>query len=114
MSAYTTPLDYWNTPQSARRNRVHTHLDTRTEDEDPDDNEHWFGCRATEPGFAGDIGAIEVWLIDLLIDWLMMMTTTTTTTTMMIMVMVMVMITTMTTLPQITAQRTDETIDHSG
>ena len=26
--------------------------------------EHWFGCRATEPGFAGDIGAIEVWLID--------------------------------------------------
>ena len=29
--------------------------------------EHWFGCRATEPGFAGDIGAIEIWLI----DWLM-------------------------------------------
>ena len=29
--------------------------------------EHWFGCRATEPGFAWDIGAIEVWLI----DWLM-------------------------------------------
>ena len=26
--------------------------------------EHWFGCRATEPGFARDIGAIEVWLID--------------------------------------------------
>ena len=25
---------------------------------------HWFGCRATEPGFTGDIGAIEVWLID--------------------------------------------------
>ena len=25
---------------------------------------HWFGCRATESGFAGDIGAIEVWLID--------------------------------------------------
>ena len=25
--------------------------------------EHWFACRATEPGFAGDIGAIEVWLI---------------------------------------------------
>ena len=24
----------------------------------------------TEPGFAGDIGAIEVWLIDWLIDWL--------------------------------------------
>ena len=21
---------------------------------------HWFDCRATEPGFAGDIGAIEV------------------------------------------------------
>ena len=30
--------------------------------------EHWFGCRATGPGFAGDIGAIEVWLIDWLID----------------------------------------------
>ena len=30
--------------------------------------EHWFGCRATEPGFAGDIGAIEVWLIDWLSD----------------------------------------------
>ena len=29
--------------------------------------EHWFGCRATEPGFAGDIDAIEVWLIDWLI-----------------------------------------------
>ena len=29
--------------------------------------EHWFGCRATEPGFAGDIGAIEVSLIDWLI-----------------------------------------------
>ena len=26
--------------------------------------EHWFGCRATEPGFARDIGAIEVSLID--------------------------------------------------
>ena len=25
--------------------------------------EHWLGCRATEPGFAGDIGAIEVWLM---------------------------------------------------
>ena len=25
--------------------------------------EHWFGCCATEPGFAGDLGAIEVWLI---------------------------------------------------
>ena len=32
--------------------------------------EHWFGCRATEPGFAREIGAIEVWLIDWLIDWL--------------------------------------------
>ena len=30
--------------------------------------EHWFGCHATEPGFAGDIGAIEVRLI----DWLIM------------------------------------------
>ena len=29
--------------------------------------EHWFGCRTTELGFAGDIGAIEVWLIDSLI-----------------------------------------------
>ena len=29
--------------------------------------EHWFGCRATEPGFTGDIGAIEVCLIDWLI-----------------------------------------------
>ena len=29
--------------------------------------EHWFGCHATELGFAGDIGAIEIWLIDLLI-----------------------------------------------
>ena len=29
--------------------------------------EHWFGCRATEPGFAGDIGTIEGWLIDWLI-----------------------------------------------
>ena len=28
--------------------------------------EHWFGCRTTVPGFAGDIGAIE----HLLIDWL--------------------------------------------
>ena len=32
--------------------------------------EQWFGCRATESGFAEDIGAIEVWLIDWLIDWL--------------------------------------------
>ena len=31
--------------------------------------EHWFGCCTTEPGFAGNIGAIEVWLIDWLIDW---------------------------------------------
>ena len=30
---------------------------------------HWFGCRATEPDFVGDIGAIEVWLIDWLIGW---------------------------------------------
>ena len=30
--------------------------------------EHWFGCRAAEPGFSGDIGALEVWLIDWLID----------------------------------------------
>ena len=28
--------------------------------------EQWFGCRATEPGFAGDIGPS---LIDGLIDW---------------------------------------------
>ena len=26
--------------------------------------EHWFGCHATEPGFARDIGAIEIWLVD--------------------------------------------------
>ena len=31
--------------------------------------EHWFGCRTTEPGFTGDSGAIEVWLIDWLIDY---------------------------------------------
>ena len=31
--------------------------------------EHWFGCRTTEPGFTGDIGAIDVCLIDWLIDW---------------------------------------------
>ena len=24
----------------------------------------WFGCRTTESGFAGDIGTIEMWLID--------------------------------------------------
>ena len=27
--------------------------------------EHWFGCCATEPSYAEDIGAIEIWLIDL-------------------------------------------------
>ena len=37
--------------------------------------EHWFGCRATEPGITGDIGAIEVWLI----DWLNMVCTYVTT-----------------------------------
>ena len=26
--------------------------------------EHRFGCYATGPGYAGDIGAIEIWLID--------------------------------------------------
>ena len=26
--------------------------------------EHWFGCCDTEPGLVGDIGAIEIWLID--------------------------------------------------
>ena len=30
--------------------------------------EHRFSCCANEPGFAGDIGAIEIWLIDWLID----------------------------------------------
>ena len=30
--------------------------------------EHWFGCRATEPGFTRNIGDIEVWLIDWLIE----------------------------------------------
>ena len=29
---------------------------------------HWFGFHTTEPGLAGDIGAIEVWFIDWLID----------------------------------------------
>ena len=29
--------------------------------------EHWFGCRVTEPGYTGDIGATEIWLIDWLI-----------------------------------------------
>ena len=27
--------------------------------------EHWFDCNTTEPGFTGDIGAMEIWLIDL-------------------------------------------------
>ena len=27
--------------------------------------EHWFGCRATVPGFKGNIGAIEIWLINI-------------------------------------------------
>ena len=31
--------------------------------------EHWFGCRAIERGLARDIGAIEIWLIDLLIKY---------------------------------------------
>ena len=31
--------------------------------------EYWFGWHATEPGFAGDIGAIEVGLINWLFDW---------------------------------------------
>ena len=26
--------------------------------------EHRFGCRTAEPGYAGDTGAIEIWLID--------------------------------------------------
>ena len=30
--------------------------------------EHRFGCRATEPGFVRDIGALEIWLIDWLIN----------------------------------------------
>ena len=25
---------------------------------------HWFGCHTTEPRYIGDIGAIEIWLID--------------------------------------------------
>ena len=25
--------------------------------------EHWFGCCSTEPGFARDIGAIEIWIV---------------------------------------------------
>ena len=31
---------------------------------------HWSGCWATEPGYAGDIGAIEIWLIEIWFDWL--------------------------------------------
>ena len=38
--------------------------------------EHRSGCCATEPGYAGNIGAIEIWLIDWLIhlfaDWFFM------------------------------------------
>ena len=30
--------------------------------------EHWFGCHTTDPRFARDIGVIEVWLIDWLIQ----------------------------------------------
>ena len=30
--------------------------------------DRYAGCCATEPGFAGDIGAIEIWLIDVLYD----------------------------------------------
>ena len=26
--------------------------------------QHWFGCRATELGFVGDIGTIEIWLMN--------------------------------------------------
>ena len=26
--------------------------------------EHWLVCRSTEPGFTGEIGAVEIWLID--------------------------------------------------
>ena len=32
--------------------------------------EHWFSCCTTKPGFAGDIGALEIWLIDWLKMWL--------------------------------------------
>ena len=31
--------------------------------------EHWFSCGATEPGYAWDISAIEIWLTDWLIGW---------------------------------------------
>ena len=32
--------------------------------------EYRSGCCTTEPGYAGDIGDIEIWLIDWLIDWM--------------------------------------------
>ena len=32
------------------------------------DFDYQFGCRATEPGFAGKVGAIEIWLIDQLME----------------------------------------------
>ena len=32
--------------------------------------EHWFGCRATEPALAENVGAMEIWLMDWLIDTL--------------------------------------------
>ena len=35
--------------------------------------EHWSGCWDTEPGYAGDIGAIEIWLI----DWFSLLVTST-------------------------------------
>ena len=40
-------------------------MDTRTHDFAV---EHLSGCRDTEPAFAGDIGAIEIWLIDWLTE----------------------------------------------
>ena len=27
--------------------------------------EHWFSCHTTEPGYAGDIGTVEIRLIDI-------------------------------------------------
>ena len=30
--------------------------------------EHQFSLRATEPGFAGDIGAVEIWLSSLFVN----------------------------------------------
>ena len=32
--------------------------------------EHRSGCCTSEPGYAGDIGAIEIWLINWLTDWM--------------------------------------------